>query len=490
MKQLLPVFFVSLILLFISQITSAQVYKVIESANDHIIVEFNFGSSYSVIDTIVEGKTFQKIKGVDHSIRRPGDPWVPEFKVLVGVPYECKPTVKILQNKQSTQKNKFIIPYPEEDPVFVKQDFDKINVEVYSKNELFPITSAGLEETYIFRYSNVLPISVSPYQFNPVTRDLVYNSFVSVRIDFNSAYIGNIISVDDAMTDEFLKSSTINYREAKSFAGKFISNDSPLIQEDYWHNPNKNYFKIYLKEKDVYRIRYSELVAAGVQLGNNTPIDKLEFFNDGLPVPIEIFDINSDQFFNAGDYLQFVGYPATATPYCKTNIYNLSNVYWFSYESDSSGVNYNLTPGWSDYTRTYFSNLTTLHFEKDTLYERLGYAPNQNRDFWFWDKASSRNQQVSYAFVDYFEEFANRNPDSAYVRLKVAMQGMSTSSLCQYDHKAYIIINGKEVGNIVWDGQNDIVFDKRFYVSPDSIPIYPGNEIRVEVRGDQYYCYR
>lgn len=485
MKQLIHVFFVSLILLLKSQITNAQVYKVIESANDHIIVEFNFGSSYSVVDTIVDGKTFQKIKGVDHSIRRPGDPWVPEFNVLVGIPYESNPSIKILQKKHSTQKNKFIIPYPEEDPAFVKQDFDKINAEVYSKNELFPISAAALEEAYIVRYAKVLPISVSPFQFNPVTRDLVYNSYLSIRIDFNSTQFSNVLSLDDAMTDEFLISSTINYEEAKSFAGKFISSDSPLSQEDYWYNPNKNYFKIYVKEKDVYRITYEELVAAGVQLGSNTSINKLELFSDGLPVPIEIFDNNSDQIFNAGDYFQFVGYPVSPTSYSKQNIYNLSNIYWFSNQSDSTGLTYHQTPAWSDFSRTYYNNLTTLHFEKDSLYERLGHAPNENRDFWFWDKTSSRNQQALYSFVHYFQSFPLWNTDSAYIRIRVAMQGMSTSSLCQFDHKAYVIINNKTVGDVIWDGQSDIVFDKRFYASPDSFPIYPGNDLRIEVRGDQ-----
>ncbi|MDZ7623241.1 MAG: hypothetical protein U5J96_02180 [Ignavibacteriaceae bacterium] len=129
--------------------------------------------------------------------------------------------------------------------------------------------------------------------------------------------------------------------------------------------------------------------------------------------------------------------------------------------------------------------MTTLHFEKDSLYERLGYAGNDNRDFWFWDKASSRNQQVSYAFVHYFGQFPVWNTDSAYIRLKIAMQGMSTDFQCPLDHKAYIIINNKEVGSISWNGQDNAVFDKRFYASPDSIPIYPGNELRIEVRGDQ-----
>ncbi len=61
---------------------------------------------------------------------------------------------------------------------------------------------------------------------------------------------------------------------------------------------------------------------------------------------------------------------------------------------------------------------------------------------------------------------------------------MSTSYLCSTDHKAYIKINDQDVGNIIWDGQRDILFNKRFYASPDSIPIFPGNQLSVEVKGD------
>lgn len=479
MKLLSHLFFVNIIILFSGLNTFPQVYKVIESGTDHIIVEFNFGNSYALVDTTVEGRTFQKIRGEDHSMRNPGDPWVPEFKVLAGIPFGSKPTIKILQQKQSVQKNKFLIPYPEEDPAFVKQDFEKINKEIYSRNELFPASPANLEEMYVVRYANILPIALAPYQFNPFTRDLVFTSYILVRIDFNEQNVLNIQSLNDAMTDDFLKSSTINYQEAKSFTGKISSGDSPFQQNDYWYNPNKNYFKIYLKQKNVYRLTYQELISSGVQLGSNTPLSKLEMFNDGLPVPIEVFDVNSDSIFNAGDYLQFVGYPATPTPYCKTNIYNLSNTYWFSYQSDSTGLKYVQTPAWSDFSRTYFNNLTTLHIEKDSLYERLGYSGNDRRDFWFWDKTSSRNQQVLYRFVHYFESFPLWNTDSAYVRIRVAMQGMSTSSYCSNDHKAYITINNITIGDISWDGQSDVVFDKKF-----SIPIYPGNDLNVEVRGD------
>ena len=464
--------------------TFSQIYKIIESETDHIIIEFNFSNYYSIRDTIFEGRTYQRIIGEDDSYRNPGDPWIPVFKILAGIPFNSPTKFTILDQKQTTLKNKFIIPFPEEDPELVKQDFGKINVEVYSKNEFYPATLVQLDKSYIVRYANVLPILVSPYQFNPVTRELKFYPKIVIRIDFGENQNINLVNLNDPTTEEFLESSTINPQMAKLFTGKITQNDSPSAQNGYWYNPDKNYFKIYVKEKNVYRLTYEELIASGVPLGVNTQTDKLEMFNDGIPVPIEVFDNNQDLIFNVGDYFQFVGYPPTFTPYCKTNIYNLTNVYWFSYESDSTGLNYMKIPAWSDFSRSYYNNLATIHYEKDSLYERLGYALNDQRDFWFWNKATSRLGEASYEFVHYFPTFPLWNTDSAYIRLRVAMQGMSKSSLCNYDHNAYITINNITVGEITWDGQSDIIFDKKFYGSPDSIPIYPGNELHVIVKGD------
>jgi hypothetical protein len=473
-------------ILFLSNFKSfPQAYKVIESGNDHIIIEFNFANSYPVIDTVEDGRTFQKIRGRDYSFRNPGDPWVPEFMVLAGIPFESKPTFTIINQKQSVIKNQFIIPFPEEDPAFVKEDFDKINKDIYSRNELFPNLAVKFDESYIVRYANIIPIKIAPYQFNPVTRDLVFNYYFKIRIDFNPKNIGNFLSYIDGMTDELLHESVINYNEAKNFTGKSSRGDSPSSVNSNWYNPNKNYFKIYVKHKDVYRITYEELVSAGVPLGSNTPVDKLELFNDGLPTPIDVFDNNSDSFFNNGDYFKFVGFPPTASPYCWLNIYNLSNVYWFSYQSDSTGLNYNKRSNViNNYDRSYYNNLTTLHFERDSLYEHLGYAPNDHRDFWFWDKVYSREGVSAKAFAQYFESFPGWASDSIYVRVRVAMQGISNSGICPEDHKAYVMINNKTVGDIIWNGQDDVVFDRRFSTSPDSFPIYTGNWLQVEVRGD------
>ena len=97
-----------LIILFFSAVlnTYAQIYKVLESEADHLIIEFNFKKYYSISDTTFEGRSYQIIHGEDNSFRTPGDPWVPEYRVLVGIPFNSEPTFKILEQKQSTLKNK------------------------------------------------------------------------------------------------------------------------------------------------------------------------------------------------------------------------------------------------------------------------------------------------------------------------------------------------------------------------------------------------
>lgn len=482
--SIFQIIFVSLTFTFLS---SAQNFKIIESTQDHITIEFDFSNSYNVYDTLVDGRKYQIIKGDENYFRNPGDPWLPLLNLNLGIPHSANPTYKILQNDRATYSNKFIMPFPENDPIFELPDADKINVEIYSKSQLFPIEIVDLDPTFIVRYAKILPLSISPYQFNPVTRVLVFNKKFSVRIDFNASNEFNQVTQIDPMTESYLESAVINFSNAKNWISKPnpIFN-SPLNADGSWYNPNKNYFKIYLKEKGVYRINYNELVASGVQLGSNTPIDKLEIFNIGNSIPIDVVDTNNDQIFNSNDYIQFVGYPAPPSPFVNLNLYNLSNVYWFSYESDSTGNMYNDVDGFpQSWGQTISSTKQTIHFEKDSIFERMGYSSTEDIDYWFWGSALALNRQIVFGFEDRFDAFPNRTVDSNYVTLRVKMHGMTNSRFCDTDHKAEIEITNQPIGFTVWDGQEARLFEKKFYVSEDSIRIFPeGNTLTVWVRGD------
>jgi len=388
LRSVLQIIIISLTFTFLS---SAQIFKIIESTSDHITIEFNFNNSYSVYDTLVDGRKYNVIKGDENYYRNPGDPWLPLVNLSIGIPHDSNPTIQILQNDRVSYSNKFIMPYPETDPLFEEPDVEKINKEIYSKSQFFPVEIVQLNSSYDFRYAKILPIAVSPYQFNPVTRELVFNKKFVVKINFNVRSETVRITLSDAMTDGYLESAIINVEIAKNWISKPTPKlDSPLSSNDYWYDPNKNYFKIYLKEKGVYRVNYTELISAGVPLGNNTSIEKLELFNNGNPVPIDLVDTNNDQLFNSNDYLQFVGYPAPASPYANMNLYNLSNVYWFSYESDSTGNNYNDVNGFpQSWNKSFQSTRHVVHFEEDSIFERMGYSSSEDIDYWFWGKATA-----------------------------------------------------------------------------------------------------
>ncbi|MGB5847082.1 MAG: C25 family peptidase propeptide domain-containing protein, partial [Ignavibacteriaceae bacterium] len=167
------VFQILIISLTFTFLSSAQNFKIIESTLDHIIIEFNFNNFYSVYDTLVDGRKYNVIKGDENYYRNPGEPWLPLINLSIGIPHDSNPTMKILRNDKLSYSNKFIMPYPETDPLFEEPDVQKINEEIYSKSNFFPNEVVQISSSYDFRYAKILPIAVSPYQFNPVTRELV-----------------------------------------------------------------------------------------------------------------------------------------------------------------------------------------------------------------------------------------------------------------------------------------------------------------------------
>jgi len=481
--SLFQIIIVSLTFTFLS---SAQNFKIIESTQNHLMIEFDFSNLYTVSDTLVDGRKYQIIRGDENYFRNPGDPWLPLVNLSIGIPHDINPTMQILKNDRVSYSNKFIMPYPETDPIFEEPDVEKINKEIYSKSQFFPIEIVQLNSSYDFRYAKILPIAVSPYQFNPVTRELVFNKKFVVKINFNFKRETIRIAISDAMTISYIETAVINTENAKNWISKPApAFDPPPNSNDSWYDPDKNYFKIYLKEKGVYRVNYSELISAGVPLGNNTPIEKLELFNNGNPIPIDIIDTNNDQIFNGNDYVQFVGYPAPASPNAYVNLYNLSNVYWFSYESDSTGNIYNDVGGFpQNFEQTIASTKHTIHFEKDSIFERMGYSTTAEIDHWFWGRATAQDGRAVFGFEDRFDGFSNRAQDSNYVTLRVKMHGMTNSTFCNTDHKAEIYLTDQPLGNVIWDGQEVELFQKEFYVSADSISIFPtGNRLNIWVRG-------
>ncbi|GAB4295044.1 MAG: hypothetical protein Kow0098_17050 [Ignavibacteriaceae bacterium] len=460
-----------------------QDFKIIESNNSHITISVDYSNSYRIKDTIILGNKFQIIKGKGLYNRIPGEPWIPEITYLLGVPHNSNPEVRILDLDQTEYTNVFIPPMPEEDPELVPFDGTNINVDIYSTNNFFPQDQVQLGESQIMRYSKIRPVILSPYQFNPVSRKLIFNKKITFRINLNQKSDPSVLPVKDLFTENLLLNTVINFEQAKNWISKKI-NDAFNPVDEYWYDPSKDYYKIFLKEKGIYRITFENLVNSGVPLGSGVSSSQLELFNSEQQVPIDVID-GGDGLFEPGDYFQFIGFPPPPSDYSYLNIYNQSNVYWFSYQS-SDPLRYTDINGYpQNYSRTLQVNRTIIHEEQDSIFERLGYAADDNRDYWFWGSATAQNRQASFGFEDIFNEFPSRHLDSNYVTLRVNMHGMTNFSNCTTDHRADISLTGQPIGSLTWDGQTAATFEKKFYISGDSIQIFPvGNKINVFVEGE------
>ncbi len=219
---------------------------------------------------------------------------------------------------------------------------------------------------------------------------------------------------------------------------------------------------------------------------NNINIEKIELFGNGQEIPLYIFDSNKNDIFDSGDYLEFVGTPPPPSPYSGLNIYNIDNVYFLSFEADTSGQRYKITNGYSNnFTKSFESTLCTIHYEKDSLYERLGHAPNDKRDYWYWGKSAGQGGNLIYYFDPEITIPPNINIDSS-VYVKVSMQGLSLIGCANPDHRVKITLSSQLIDYFTWDGATSAIYSGKF--DPKVVQFYDKNFFQVGAFGDTQPC--
>lgn len=463
-----------------SQVLDKRFVKLIESNLNYSIIQCEFDKEFVIIDSTIGGYKYTFVIDNDISLKKPGEPFIPNRIIFYGIPFNSKIKIQILDYENEIYYNKHILPTPDS----VGQPIEKLNYdfEIYSKNDFYPDEIVSSSEPSIFRYSKFTSLIISPFQYNPVERKLLFYRKIKFRIDYqiDELFNSEIKSVlDDRLTNEFIKSQLINSDIAINFSGKVLDLTQFPENSNYWYNPNKEWFKIYLNKRGIYRITFDRLVQLGINPNGQIRQGKLELYNNGEKIPLDIVDINQDGFFNSGDYFQFVGDKVKPTPFSGLNIYNLSNVYWFSYQADSV-YQYQIKNGFPENTfYPVISSVAKIHWEIDKLYDNFGYAPNDQRDYWNWGTSDLRNM-IPISFFDIWLKDSiafYRDPNNPQARIRVSLHGL-TASTCPTAHNAWIKWNFKKIGDTeTWAGQNSIVFTRDFfwgllgdsvYCSPDS----------------------
>ena len=479
------------LILAFTNLSKAENYKVIESNLNYIKISFDFTNQFSLRDLQSDGRILTKIIGEEYSLRKSGEPWLPTVYLNAGIPFNSQPEIKILSLEQKKFENKFVIPYP--DSIYQDINSLKFDEEIYSANSFYPHSPAEISNIYTMRYIHAAGIAVYPYQFNPVSRELLFNVKMLIQINFNVNPSIGIISekVDDFLTEDYITTSLINPKESKVFLGKQSYSLEKTAEDTVWYNPQKQYFKIYLKKKGIYRITLKDLVDAGITPYGSIQQGKFELINNGKPVPIDIVDVNQNGLFDSSDYFQFIGLPPTPhNQYTYYNIYNNHNVYWFSYQADSV-ITYKKKDGYpTNFDFLLTSTVETLHYENDYMYEPLGYAKNDKRDFWYWDRAEAQNGSPTYIFTEWIKDSIAYviNRSKPQINFRANLHGMTTGS-CNFGHSVFVKVNTKTIGTIKWNGSESANFSKTIFagnsILGDSVIIYvDSNKIEIGCDGD------
>lgn len=451
-----------------SQMLNAQDYNILESNDQHIILEFNYQNQFEVEDFYLNGIKFTRILDNTTPVRDPGTPFLPTRFYNIGIPMGANCRVTLLETDKELLKDKFVISTP--DSMDQPYRLLHFNQDVYGINSPFPSEIAEINSEGIYRYIKLSSLVVSPYQYNPVERILIFNKRFKIRIDYvtDKNSVKSFEPVIDKTTRDYIDKYVVNPVQSLNFISKSVNAvDSPA--EEYWYNPNKNYYKIFLNKKGVYRVTYDQLIAAGISPSSGIQDGRLEIINDGVSIPIDIIDIQDDGIFNSGDYFQFVGKtPSPQDNYTRMNIYNLSNVYWFSYQADSV-LSYKYIDGFPHgYSPLITSTQKTILWEEDWSYQHFGHAPNDQRDYWMWDYTESRNFLPYHNFLYWIQDsiwndFVEDRPQAT---IKVGVHGLTSTSCSSGDgHNINIKFNTKILGNKSWDGQESEIFETDFLLA-------------------------
>ena len=480
----IPVVFKSILfsILIISNAFS-QDYKVIESDDNHLLLEFNYNNKFSLTDTLIDNIRFTIINDIESTLQERGKPLIPLKYYEIGIPLNSNPKLSIIESDKEFFNYKFILPVPDS----ANQSLSELyyDQEVYGSDSFYPLEPASILSTGIYRYINIANVQISPFQFNPVNRTLIFNRHFKIKIEYASSNQQSF-SVKDKTTENFINSNLINSSQAINFIGN-IKGSLSKSSDTYWYNPTKDYYKLYLNDDGVYRLTYDYLNSYGINL-QNVSLDKIEIFNNGSEIPLYIYDANDDNIFDVEDYCEFVGTRVSpSSSYGELNIYNNTNIYWLSFQSDKSALRYTINNGYpNSWEKSFYTVPYTIHYEVDSLYERLGHALDDKRDYWFWGKASGLNGELLNLFTASFPGFENFNSDSTLFEISVNVQGMSTIICANPDHKVKLFITSQQIGEFTFDGANTATFETS--VDLNKVSIYPTNNFQVGAYGDYDPC--
>ena len=213
-----------------------------------------------------------------------GMPNLPRISRFIAVPKGAEVIVSVKRMDTKTLQNINIAPalriqaIPEE-PV---TDYVK-NTQVYERNEFYPQNVYEVSEITSLRGVNTVILGITPFQFNPVSKELIVITNVELEIE----YIGGSREYDDPKYrspwfDPILKNAILNYEVLEDIAYTPKSSGSGTGCEYLIVIPNRTDFEPYAQQIKEFRTKqgiYTKVMRLD-EMGVTTTAQLKTFFHN------------------------------------------------------------------------------------------------------------------------------------------------------------------------------------------------------------------
>lgn len=142
--------------------------------------------SYNVSETIIDNNPMQTITtGGVYLQNNEGAPNIPSYSNYIAVPQGATVTTRVVRKQSETVDNISIAPAPvipkdnDNSPLVFNKD-----EKIYLKDQLYPQDIIKISRPMKIRGMDVVIVAVSPFQYNPVTKQMVINRDIEIEITF------------------------------------------------------------------------------------------------------------------------------------------------------------------------------------------------------------------------------------------------------------------------------------------------------------------
>ena len=264
-------------------------------SDEHGLVLDVYAPVYAIETQVPAAIDYQQLKVPGFEVTtEPGKPQLPRWTALIGVPTGAQVEVHVLSDESEPLAGKFNLP-PAPSPAPLTDDRQlgttKIqpDARVYASDGLYPVRVAEVTEDAWLREQRVVRVAVSPFQYNPVTGQLVWHRHLQVEVLFDRSSNSSIVRpASSDQPDPFepvYRQSLLNYEVARAWRGRNSPDASSSIPA--LSTAATPQYKIVVDHDGLYQVTYADLQAAGV------PVDTLDpstFYmtSQGQDVAIEV----------------------------------------------------------------------------------------------------------------------------------------------------------------------------------------------------------